>query len=170
MGGICKARVGEDVVETLWRHCKSKGAYTRLLSQTQVLMRRLELHEEGRGEASVMAVQRPLAYSFDFIEIFAGSAKVTTYVSQLVVAVGPPIELSLSEEFNVSNEWVLRWLSHPICQRLVKSFAIEPPCTTFSIMRRPRLRSRQQPLGFSTEQFSGLQIWSSSARYRVTAL
>ena len=95
-----------------------KGAYTRLLSQTQVLMRRLELHEEGRGEASVMAVQRPLAYSFDFIEIFAGSAKVTTYVSQLVVAVGPPIELSLSEEFNVSNEWVLRWLSHLICQRL----------------------------------------------------
>ena len=94
MGGICKARVGEEVVETLWRHCKSKGAYTRLLSQAEVLMRRLELHEEGRDEPTINAVQRPLAYSFDFIEVFAGSAKVTTYVAQLGVAVGPPIELS----------------------------------------------------------------------------
>lgn len=180
MGGICKARVGEEVVETLWRHCKSKGAYTRLLSQAEVLMRRLELHEEGRDEPTIGAVQRPLAYSFDFIEVFAGSAKVTTYVAQLGVAVGPPLELSLSEEFNVSNEWVLRWISHLICQRLVKSFAIEPPCTTFSIMRRPRLRSRQQPLGFNTGDAytrngnflacRAGQACRLAARYRVAAL
>ena len=149
MGGICRARVGGDVAEILWRHCKSKGAYTRLLSRAEVLMRRLELHEEGRELPTPTSIPRPLAFSFDFVEVFAGSAKVTSYMARLGVPVGPAIELSLSEEFNVLNEWVLRWISHLVCQRLIKSFAIEPPCTTFSIMRRPRLRSRERPLGFN---------------------
>ena len=75
---------------------------------------------------------------------------------------------------------MLRWLSHLICQRLVKSFAIEPPCTTFSIMRRPRLRSRQRPLGFNTsDAFTrngnflacrAGQACRLAARYRVAAL
>ena len=180
MGGICSARVGEDVAEILWRQCKSKGAYTRLLSSAEVLLRRLELHEEGRAGREAEAVPRPLAFSFYFIEIFAGSAKVASFVEKMGVSVGPPVELSLSEEFDVSNWWVLRWLAHLICNRLVKCFAIEPPCTTFSIMRRPRLRSRFCPLGFQVDDphtangnmlaCRAGQTCFLAARYKVTAL
>ena len=180
MGGICSARVGEDVAEILWRQCKSKGAYTRLLTSAEVLLRRLELHEEGRAGREAEAVPRPLAFSFYFIEIFAGSAKVTSFVEKMGVSVGPPVELSLSEEFDVSNWWVLRWLAHLICNRLVKCFAIEPPCTTFSIMRRPRLRSRFCPLGFQVDDphtangnmlaCRAGQTCFLAARYKVTAL
>ena len=180
MGGICSAKVGESVTEVLWRQCKSKGAYTRLLTTADVLLRRLELHEEGREFRETMTVPRPLAFSFYFIEIFAGSAKVTSFVENMGVSVGPPIELSLSEEFDVSNSWVLRWLAHLISNRLVKCFAIEPPCTTFSIMRRPRLRSQWFPLGFQVTDpqtangnilacRSG-QTCFLAARYKVTAI
>ena len=180
MGGICRACVGKDVAEVLWRHCKSKGAYTRLLTRSESLMRRLELFEEKEDLVDAVQVPRPLAYTFDFIEIFAGSAKVTSCMASLGVPVGPPIELSMSEEFNVANYWVFNWLSFLIVNRLVKSFAVEPPCTTFSIMRRPRLRSGQKPLGFqpsdpSTHTGNLLACRSGqpchlAARYNVTAL
>ena len=153
-GAVCKAKASSLFSEVLYKHCKSKGAYTRLLSQHESLMRRLEIFEEKeeRGSGFEEAPQRPLAFSFDFLEIFAGSAKVTSFVHQRGMSVGQPIDLSYSKEFNVHHEWVMRWLSHLVSNRLIKCFAVEPPCTTFSIMRRPRLRSKEVPFGFCPEE------------------
>ena len=150
MGAVCAAPVTREVSEVLWRTCKSKGAYTRLLSRPEALLRRMEIYEE-KGDLETdggEVVQRPLAFTFDFIEIFAGSAKITAFVSALGVSTGPPIDLSYSSEYDVSRIWVLNWLSHLVKERMIKCFAVEPPCTTFSIMRRPRLRSGSFPFGF----------------------
>lgn len=42
------------------------------------------------------------------------------------------------------------WLSYLICNRLILGIMAEPPCTTFSIIRRPPLRSREAPYGFNS--------------------
>ena len=149
-GAICRSLVGRDVAEVLWKHCKSKGAYTRLLTEPESFLRQLEIFEEHSDHRVDVGVDRPLAFTSDFIEIFAGSAKVTKYVSFLGVAVGVPIDLSYSPELDLRWQHVMRWLSFLVCERRIKCFAIEPPCTTFSIMRRPRLRSREHPLGFNS--------------------
>ena len=147
-GAICQALVGKDVVEVLWKHCKSKGAYTRLLTEPESFLRQLEVFEEHSEQTVVSDPGRPLAFTFDFLEIYAGSGKVTKYVVLLGVSVGVPIDLSYSPELDLRLQHVMRWLSFLVKERRIKCFAIEPPCTTFSIMRRPRLRSQQVPLGF----------------------
>ena len=43
---------------------------------------------------------------------------------------------------------VLDWILHLVVNRCVRSVMIEPPCTTFSIMRKPPLRSTYYPFGF----------------------
>ena len=47
-------------------------------------------------------------------------------------------------------EWVhvISWLTFLVASGRVLAFMCEPPCTTFSIMRRPPLRSRLCPFGF----------------------
>ena len=134
-GAICQALVGIDVVEVLWKHCKSKGAYTRLLTEPESFLRQLEVFEEHSEQTVVSDPGRPLAFTFDFLEIYAGSGKVTKY-------------LSYSPELDLRLQHVMRWLSFLVKERRIKCFAIAPPCATFSIMPRPRLRSQQVPLGF----------------------
>ena len=142
--------------EVLWKTSKSKGSYTRLLTPSEEFLRRLGINEEGDFEHcpkyAAPGPKRPLAYRFDFIEVFAGSAKVTAAMAQLGVAVGPPIELSFSEEYDVSERHVVAWLSYLVRNRLVLAIMVEPPCTTFSIIRRPALRSRFEPYGFQPRE------------------
>ena len=156
-GAICSCPVGPLVAEALWKSSKSKGSYTRLLTPSEELLRRLGIHEdEDEAEVRELPVEggpsRPLAYRFDFIEVYAGSAGVTKAVHELGIPVGPPIELSFSEEYDVSQLHVVSWLSYLIEQRLVLAVMFEPPCTTFSIIRRPALRSRDKPFGFSPHE------------------
>ena len=155
-GAVCKARASPELSEILFKYGKTKGAYARLLTQPEQLLRRLELFEEDDNLASFdhAGPPRPMAFTFDFLEIFAGSAKVTMFVERHGMSVGQPIDLSYSEEFNIEHEWVMRWLAHLISNKLIKCFAVEPPCTTFSIMRRPRLRSGQFPFGFNPLEFN----------------
>ena len=87
-------------------------------------------------------------FRFDFVEIFAGSARVTEAMENLGFSVSPPIDLSFSEELDLQAPKVMEWLAHLICNRFIKAFVIEPPCTTFSIMSRPALRSKEFPYGF----------------------
>ena len=71
-------------------------------------------------------------------------------MSELGVNVGPPLDISISEEYDLSQVHVLSWLYHLIEEGRLLAIALEPPCTTFSIMRRPALRSKRVPLGFNT--------------------
>ena len=51
-------------------------------------------------------------------------------------------------------EWVhvISWLTFLVASGRVLAFMCEPPCTTFSIMRRPPLRSRLCPFGFRPKE------------------
>ena len=152
-GAICRSLQPPAVVRTLWKACKSKGAYTRLLTSAEATLRKLEILEEtGRVKAGEESPERPLAFSYEFLEIFGGSSKITRYLDDMGFVCGPPIELTLSEEFDLQHSHVQRWITHLLASGSLKAVAAEPPCTTFSIMRRPRLRSASLPHGYNPSE------------------
>ena len=97
-GAITSAQVPEQIAQMLWRGCKSKGAYSRLKSPYEVLLDKLGLREEGdENERSFQdcssyrpAPQKALAFHYDFIEVFAGSAKVSSAASSWVLWLALP--------------------------------------------------------------------------------
>lgn len=150
-GAIVSTEVSPQVSQVLWRSSRSKGGYSKLLTPVQsVLARCLDFEEEDETASGgiTSAVDRPLAFRFDFVEVFAGAASVTKEMAALGYSVCCPIELSVDLELDVTKSYVFEWLSYLVTSRLIKALMVEPPCTTFSIMRRPRLRSRDFPFGF----------------------
>ncbi|CAK9013947.1 unnamed protein product [Durusdinium trenchii] len=79
VGAFCAATVPRAVSRVLWKVCKSKGAYTRMMSPVEAEIFKLGGSEEfeGKEEVKPTSIRRPLAYRFDFIELFAVAAKVT---------------------------------------------------------------------------------------------
>ena len=64
----------------------------------------------------------------------------------------PPLDLSYSEEYDLRYNHVLAWLTYLVSERLVLAIMLEPPCTTYSIIRRPALRSKDVPFGFRPDE------------------
>ncbi len=147
---VLKAEAPIALSRALFKSCKSKGAYTRLQSKEEQVLREVFGDEtEEQFERKSQRVDRPLAFRFSFLEVFAGSAKVTKWVAMHpLISVGPPIDLSYSIHYDLEAEFVMQWISHLLCNGYLEGIMVEPPCTTFSIMRRPRLRSREVPYGF----------------------
>ena len=149
-GAIVSAQIGPTVSKCAWRAFRSKGGYSKLLTPVQSILARCMDFEEIEIPKEE-SVKRPLAYRFDFIEIYAGAATVTEHVARLGYSVGCPIDISFSDELNMKFVHVLEWILHLIANHFLKSFMIEPPCTTFSVMRVPPLRSKEFPFGFCLE-------------------
>lgn len=146
-GAILQCSLSKEIMSVAWRTLRSKGAYSKLLTPAQSLLGRCMDFEEQEPEKQV-PVQRPLAYRFDFSEIFAGAASVTRCVAALGFSVCCPIDISFDVELDMKAAHVIEWLIHLIANRLIKAFLLEPPCTAFSVMRRPAFRSRLCPFGF----------------------
>ena len=155
-GAICSAPIESSLARTLWRSSRSKGAFHRLLPPAEALARRLSMTDEI-PEDIPEPIRRPLAFHYDFLEVFAGAAVVSAAMALQGFVVGPPIDLSSSPEFNMEFAHVIAWLTFLVSSKRVKSFLVSPPCTSFSIMRRPALRSKHVPFGFNVD-FSQTRI------------
>ena len=148
-GAICVADVPVRTARALWRSCRSKGSYTRILSPAEVILRNNGLFSEEKLAARrTEEPPRPFAFEYDFIEVFSGASLVSRIVAEHGFVVGPPLDIGISEEYNLEHVHVMSWLTHMLSTKRLKAFLTSPPCTTFSIMRRPRLRSPLQPFGF----------------------
>ena len=74
-GGICWADLPQEVLQTLWRSCRSKGSYTRVLSPAEQVLRNNGMFDEEKlNKQECTSVERPFAYEFDFLEIFSGAS------------------------------------------------------------------------------------------------
>jgi len=71
-GAIVSCSPGKTIVEVLWKSCRSKGGYSKLLTREQAILPRCMDFEEF-DVPKTEPVQRPLAFRFAFIEVFAGS-------------------------------------------------------------------------------------------------
>ena len=98
----------------------------------------------------MLGPDRPLAYEFDFIEVFSGASLVTAAIAAKGWSVGPPLDIGISQEYDLSSIYICEWLTFLLAEKRLKGVMISPPYTTFSIMRRPRLRSPLKPFGFDT--------------------
>ena len=151
-GAIVSASVDPRISWTISRCCKSKGAYARILSPSEVLLKSLDVLEETGEEANALAGSkgppRPIAFHYDFLELFAGAAVVSDAVSSRGFVVGPPIDISYSSELDGGALHIVAWVTHLIASGRLQSVMCEPPCTTFSIMRRPPLRDKDHVFGF----------------------
>ena len=155
-GAITSAPLDPVHVGHLWRACKSKGAYSRLKTPLEMVLLRLGVSEEGIEEDDCSgdlaygkpSLERPLAFEYDFIEVYAGSARVSEAAMQLGLVVGPPIDISYSGELDLCLPRVLEWITYMLANYQLKSVMVEPVCTSFSLMRRPPLRSKEVPYGF----------------------
>ena len=148
-GAVVRCKPGADIAEVLWKSCRTKGSYTRFRTEQQQLLRRLGQDDEE--EPYVERCQRPLAFRFSFIEIYSGASDVTRFVAELGYSVGPCIDLSDSPEYDMRFVHVASWLCYLCAEGHLKGLMLEPPCTTFSIMRRPQLRSLDLPYGFDPD-------------------
>ena len=182
-GAICSSYLGRDLSLMLSKICRTKGAYTRLSRDSndgRLAPSGADDVDEEAGSCQLLGIQRPIAFSFEFIEVFAGSSRISAALSELGVNVGPPLDISISEEYDLSQVHVLSWLYHLIEEGRLLAIALEPPCTTFSIMRRPALRSKRVPLGFNTRDpktrlgnllfLRALQLLKKAALHRIAGL
>ena len=150
-GAICWAPQEPRVLRTIWKSCRSKGSYTRLLSPAEQVLRNNGLFDEEKLQGRrILGPDRPLAYEFDFIEVFSGASLVTAAIAAKGWSVGPPLDIGISQEYDLSSVYICEWLTFFLAEKRIKGVMISPPCTTFSIMRRPRLRSLQKPFDFDT--------------------
>ena len=146
-GAFCRASISPELLPVLWKTERSKGAYTRLLSPAETVLSRLDesLHCHT---FDATAPQKPLAFHYDFLEIYAGAALITKHLLELGVSCGPAVELSFSSQYNMEFCHVAAWVTFMLAEKRLKAVFLCPPCTTFSIMRRPALRDASHPLGF----------------------
>ena len=84
-------------------------------------------------------------FEVDFIEVYAGSAKLSKSMCALGFRVGPPIELK--QGWDMASESLFLLLLQLSKEGRIGLLWLGPPCTTFSLARFPRLRSAQLPEG-----------------------
>ena len=150
-GAIVSTEVSHDLAWMITRVCKSKGAYARILNPHEAMLKSFELLEEVEEDRNAKLEKggpsRPLAFRYDFIEVFAGAASVSDAVASLGFVVGPPLDLSYSSELDGRYVHICAWITHMLVSGHLLSVACEPPCTTFSITRRPALRDADHVFG-----------------------
>lgn len=184
-GAICATSLPVGVVQLLFKTCRTKGAYTRLHAASDGVEDYSQDHgscwpDQGGETTCGSTIARSLAFSFEFIEIFAGSSRISRAIAALGVVVGPPLDISFSEEFDLTKLHVLSWIYFLIESGRLLAVALEPPCTTYSIIRRPALRSRGVPYGFNPADpkthlgnvlfLRALQIMYKAARHQIAGL
>eukprot|EP00435_Cladocopium_sp_Y103_P065330 s276_g27.t1 len=151
-GAYVSAEVAPDVARALWRSGRRKTTYTRLLSRTQALLKKLDPEyveeAEPEEEESNGQVDRPLALRFHFLEICGGAGKVAKAVASRGWTVGPVLDLDRSRFYDLCSIKLISWLYHLLEQGWLDSFMIEPPCTTFSPAQHPASRGYDVPRGY----------------------
>ena len=84
-GAVLEAPISQKVARVLHRALKSKGAYTKLHYEEE------DFTEDGPTSGTSISPERPWAFYYDFIEIFAGSAGVTKGMVARGWNCGPPL-------------------------------------------------------------------------------
>ena len=109
-----------------------------------------DVHEDAPEPIPVKPKASPLLY-FDFLEICGGVGAVSAAASEIRLSVAPPLDLSASQHYDLTDLRLLEWVIYMISERRFLSFLVEPPCTTFSPAAHPCLRSYKCPYGFDRE-------------------
>ena len=160
--GICRAPVAQHVIAELWRHTEQKGYYSKLESPAAALLREQGLEPAVPSEmpkpgfCAETLFPRPLQEGilFDVLEVFSGSKVWTRAHVQLGSSAHPGVDTAAPPPFgaDLRDKRVFQELLALVLRRVVGEFHFGPPCRTFGSLRRPRLRSKDRPAGFSCSE------------------
>ena len=153
-GAIVETDADEDLSRLLWLGGDKKGSYTVLDGGFRSALKALgEFYDDGRVEEplKVSPKKSPLLY-FDFIEFYGGAGGISKHLHDMGFSVAPPLDLSKSQHFNMTEVRLLEWALDMLATRRIASFMTEPPCTTFSPAAHPSCRSYAEPLGYNRQE------------------
>jgi hypothetical protein len=111
-GAVLEASISPKLSQVLWKASRSKGAYSRLLSPVEVVLRRLGALEESTPLRASVQPEKPIAFSFEFLEVFAGAAKISRAIEARGITPGPPLDIDVSPEFDLKLVRVVEWLTY----------------------------------------------------------
>ena len=178
-GGVVQADVSPEVSAVVWRSSPKRGENVPMTSSFGAILRAHDaLHEEvgsydyanleeffgipgGKvggeedfedGFGPDAAPERPIGMHFQFIEVCGGSGVVTKALLKMSINCGPVIDLSFSQQYDLTNGRVVEWLIFLLESDRLQSFLVSPPCTTFSPAAHPACRSYECPRGFSNSE------------------
>ena len=104
--------------------------------------------DEERSKSRRAEPQRSLIETWDYLEVCCGRrAVMITACSKKGLRCGPMIDILLHPMWDVRSTRVVEWLIFLVHRRRVFHMHFGAPCTTFSIARMPKSRTREQPLG-----------------------
>lgn len=155
MGGVTVASIPLELAKILWRSSEQKAENVPMMRRTEaILASHDEAFEErpferiGDEEWSDVHPERPIALSFQFIEICGGAGVVTRAIAAKGVVCGPVLDISFSKQYDMKQARVLQWIIYLLEEDRLESFLMAPPCTTFSPAAYPSLRSYAVPRGY----------------------
>eukprot|EP00438_Fugacium_kawagutii_P009652 Skav215001 [mRNA] locus=scaffold508:1001281:1007076:- [translate_table: standard] len=166
-GGIVVADSNPQAVAELWRHSEQKGYHTNLLSPAAEILRSHGVDPEEGSNLGVLfpnhnhpveptatlrlprSLQEGILY--DCVELFRGSGNWSTCHQSHGLIVHEGVELTSKGLFfrDLSDNGTFRDVISLALRRVVREWHAGPPCLTFGTLRRPRLRSKEQPSGFN---------------------
>ena len=137
-GAIVQAGIEASVEETLWLDSDKRGHYTMLEHPIRGMLKHLGEFDEDEplpvaDESPPGLYRAPLLY-FDFVEICGGAGKITAAMHDFGFVCAPVLDLSESKHYDLGSLRLLEWMIHMIEEDRFKSFFVEPPCTTFSLL------------------------------------
>ena len=107
----------------------------------------------SRGGRAVPDPPRQLVERFDFLELCCGrSSPLIKACTNVGLRCGPKLDLLLHEAWDIRTGRLIEWVVFLVYNRRVLWFHCGAPCTTFSIARCPKLRSKLCPLGFDPSE------------------
>ena len=92
---------------------------------------------------------------FAVLEVCGGCGGITKWCSRYGLPVGPVIELKRG--WNMFEDGMFHWFFRLALAGRIWLLMLEPPCTTFSIARSPKLRSSSEAEGFEPIEYETLQ-------------
>ena len=166
-GGICKADFPASAVSELWRHTEQRGYYTKLQQGASMALQELGYEPEPTcgpdsdrhpASSSVIFVHcrgppSDNTVVYDCIELFSDFGNWSRCHADAGLRVHPGVERTASGHAfgDLSDKATFLKLAKLAYQGAIREWHAGPPCWSFSTLRRPRLRSKQQPAGFDRE-------------------
>ncbi|CAK0850516.1 unnamed protein product [Prorocentrum cordatum] len=155
-GASVKTPASVPSARAFWRQREQRGARTWLDPSGWAALANPEdgavLQDLGEDAAPLPDVVDPTASLieyFDVLELCCGEeARLMGYLADRGLRTGPGIDIKCHKYWDLVDSRLAEWVVWLIWQRRVKMTISQVPCTSFSIARHPRLRSRMRPWGF----------------------
>ena len=142
-GACCSTCVPEPVAQHLWQAADQKGHYTMLSDPAGSILDSLGLEREADAAPSP---ERPVACSFDFLEVRSGGGWLTPLLCN-ACNVGPVFDFQASPHFDLASRDPLEWILFMLQERRLRTVILFPPVGSFSPAYRPVRRTGARPQG-----------------------